>query len=169
MSIRRFRQSAVCLAAVAAIAVGGAYCKTATKKAPAKAVTWVTRTTGKITCSVPSNWKRPKGAPSDMCAWYIGADENMPDGAFACSIEAKPSQEAPPGTISRKQIKVAGLNATQYRVKANGMGFDGVMVKAEKAAAGGKCLMIMAGSGKGEYAKYESTLRRMIASIKIKK
>lgn len=149
--------------------VGTAYCKPTPKKTPAKpaAVKWVTRVSGKISCSVPSNWKHPKGAPAEMCAWYVGADENMPNGAFACSIEAKPSQQAPPGTISQKPVKVADLNATEYRVKANGVGFDGVMIMANKADAGGKCMMIMAGSAKGEFAKYEPTLRKMIASVKM--
>lgn len=168
VTISRISRIVLCLTALVAIAASGAYCKSAPKKAPKKSVTWVTRTTGNVTCLVPSDWKRPKGAPADMCVWCIGADDNVPNGAFACSIDSMPNMPSPPGTISQKQIKVAGFNATQYRVKMAGQGFDGVMIMAQKAV-GGKCLMIMAGSAKGEYAKYQATLSKMIASVKIKK
>lgn len=147
--------------------------KTPNKTAPGKTTTqikWVTKTFGKLSFSIPSNWKMSNQMPENLAGWYIGANTTKVNAGFSCGWEETNSEQMLKDftTYSVKKngsVTVAGISATEYFGECNGD--TGLVIIADQPDADGKRLIIEVGSETGEWKKYEPILRKIIASIKV--
>ncbi len=163
----------ICLAAIClAVTAGGvdsAYCSSK-QKSGKPSTAWVTKSVGNLTLSIPGNWKTPKILAIKTAGWYIGADESKPEAAFAYIWDKAPLQTLLNTCSIKKKtaVKVGGVCATEYRVKSQIAEFDGLIIAGDKIESDGSRLLIVAAADVNKWAKYGPTLRKIIASIKIK-